>query len=85
MTLFKLMKLGFEGPLSCWVKFIFGFLFIEGGLLICSIYEFFVAPDIDARVFWGFITLFLGLSIGLQKMWYWMHLYFLWGREKSEE
>ena len=83
MTLFKLMKLGFTGPLSGWIKMIFGFLIIEAGLLYWALYEFFVAADLEARVFWGFIALFLGLTIGLQKMWYWMHLYFLWGRQKG--
>jgi hypothetical protein len=85
MTLFKLMKLGFDGPLSSWVKLIFGLLVIEVGFLYWALYEFFVAPDIEAQVFWGIIALFLGLMVGLQKIWYWMHLYFLWSREKDSE
>lgn len=80
MTIFKLMKMGFEGPLSGWIKLIFAFIIIEAGFLYWSLYEFFVAPDLDARVLWGFIALFLGLMVGLQKMWYWSHLYFLWSR-----
>lgn len=85
MTLSKLMKLGFSGPLGGWIKLIFVFIMIEAVFLYWSIYEFFVAADINAQVFWGFIALFLGLMIGMQKIWYWMHLYFLWGREKDEE
>ena len=85
MTLCNLIKLGFNGPLSGWIKLIFVFIMIEAVLLYWSVYEFFVAADMDAQVFWGFIALFLGLMIGMQKIWYWMHLYFLWGREKDSE
>lgn len=85
MTFTKLMKLGFNGPLSGWIKLIFVFIMVEALLLYWSVYEFFVAVDMDAQVFWGFIALFLGLMIAMQKIWYWMHLYFLWGREKGDE
>lgn len=85
MTLFKLMKMGFNGPLGGWVKFVWFMLLVEAGFLYWSLYEFFVAPDLDARVFWGFLVLMLGLMVGLTKMWYWMHLYFLWGQENDGE
>ncbi len=64
----------FKGSMGRWVWLVAAVNFIAAGFMFWCGYRFWVAPDIDARMFWGIwfvVTVVVGTAL---KYWSWMEM-----------
>ncbi len=70
--IFDLVAISFKGGLGKWMVLVTIITMIVSGIMIWSGYKFWIADDIDERVFWGvWLVVNLTVQVGL-KQWTWM-------------
>lgn len=72
--LFALIGKSWNGPMGFWVKYAYVMAFVMAGVGVWVGIEFYHAGTVDDRVFWGVWLLADFISLGLLKVWLWMHM-----------
>ena len=72
--LFDMVAGSFKSGLGRWVVLINIVILIVTGLMIWSGYEFFVATELDGRIFWGVCLAVSATAQIAMKQWVWMEM-----------
>jgi hypothetical protein len=73
-SLFGMLARVFAGGLRRWAAFGMVLTLIATALTFWTGYEFFVAVDLESRVFWGVLMLAAFHAMGSFKMWFFMEM-----------
>jgi hypothetical protein len=72
--IFDLVAGSFKSGLGVWVVLINIVILVVTGLMIWSGYEFFIAEQLDDRIFWGVCLVISAVAQIAMKQWVWMEM-----------
>ena len=72
--IFDLVAGSFKSGLGVWVVLINIVILLVTGIMIWSGYEFFIAEQLDDRIFWGVCLVISAVAQIAMKQWVWMEM-----------